>query len=132
MLNKDLKPLLDLYSTTVFLCNEPIDWSYFSIITACNPNSELLDEHQNDKLMKRLCRELKELEFKTLIGASPDFLHQEQSFAVKCSKQKAILLAKAFQQNAIFWVEDGELSIEPAVLQFDRIILGRFSDRIKM
>lgn len=131
MPNTDLKPLLELYSTTVFLCSEPISWTQFAIITPCNPKGEVLTELDNDCLLNKMQSMLIEFDFKELTGASPDLLHQEKSFAVKCSKQKAVSLGRVFQQNAIFWVEDGELSIEPAVLQFEPIVLGRFTDRVK-
>lgn len=131
MPSKDLKPLLELYSTTVFLCNEPIHWSKFAIVTACNPLGKILSESENESLLKNMQTKLTAIDFKIVTGASPDLSHQEKSFAVNCSKPKAVSLAKSFQQNAIFWVDNGEVTIEPVSLSFEPVHIGRFVDRIK-
>lgn len=128
-MNNQLEPLLDLYATTVFLCSKPVHFSEFAIITACNPNGELLNLQENKKLNNLLTQQINQYEFIEIVGASPDLTHQEASFAVKVSKDEAIRIAKQFQQNAIFWVEQGEVFIVSAGLCFQTREIGRFTKR---
>lgn len=124
-----LEPLLDLYATTVFLCSKPIIFNSFAIITGCNPNGQILTENENKKLNKLLELQIKQYPFVEVIGASADLTHQEPSFAVQMSLSDAQELANKHQQNAIFWVNNDLLSIEPAGLVFRPRAIGRFSTR---
>ncbi len=129
MVNSDHKPLLELYSTTVFLCSEPVPFRRYAIITAYNPNGVVLTQEQNQQLNDLLRGELSQFSYVEVTGASPDFSHQEPSFAVETSLYQAQALAKQYQQNAIFWIDNKNLSIEPAVLKFDSINLGDITSR---
>ena len=131
MSNYDFKPLLDLYSTTVFLCSKPIHFSNFAIITANNPNGKVMTSEVNKKLNDLLKQQINKYGFVELIGASPDLTHQEPSFAVDISQNEAVKLAKQFNQNAIFWVTDGEVFIVSAGLNFNTIKMDSFFNRCR-
>ena len=114
-----------LYQRVVFLVPEPpLPNSNFAIITAHNPRGEILDNEKNANLNRLLCQRLQGTEHKSIIGCSLDLKHQEASFAVVCDKSQAIELARQFDQNAIYWVENGELWLIPAVLKWPPKLLG--------
>ena len=131
MLNTELKLLLDLYSATVFLCPTPIHFSDFAIITANNPNGKILEPKENEELNKLLKQQISQLDSIELIGASPDFTHQEPSFAINITQGEAVRLAKQFNQNAIFWVISGEVFLVSAGLYFQVREMGSFSNRCR-
>lgn len=124
-----IEPLLDLYATTVFLCSKPVHFSEFAIITAYNPNGELLNLQENKKLNNLLKRQITQYESIAIIGSSPDFSHQEPSFALNVELSKAVDIATQFQQNAIFWVTGGEVFIVSAGLCFQTRGIGKFATR---
>ena len=128
----ELEPLLDLYATTVFLCSKPVHFPDFAIITANNPNGELLNFQENKKLNDLLQQQINQYNSVEIIGASPDLTHQEPSFAVQVSLKQAIKIAKRFQQNAIFWVTKGEVFIVSAGLCFQTREIGRFDQRCQL
>lgn len=128
----ELKPLLDLYATTVFLYCKPVPFRQFAIITACNPNGEILAEQTNKKLNISLSQQITQYEYVEIIGASPDLSHQEPSFAIAMELAKAQALAKRLQQNAIFWVQDDEVFIVPAGLHFQQVAIGSFKQKCRL
>lgn len=128
----ELEPLLDLYATTVFLCSKPVYFPDFAIITANNPNGELLNFQENKKLNDLLQQQINQYNSVEIIGASPDLTHQEPSFAVQVSLKQAVKIAKKFQQNAIFWVTKGEVFIVSAGLCFQTREIGRFDQRCQI
>ena len=104
-----------LYATALFQAASPPDgWpQVFAIITACNPCGHTADDRLNRKLDARLLAKLKEQGcwFSRVIGGSPDFFHAEPGFAVVLTLFTALKVGDDFAQEAIFWVEDDELSV---------------------
>lgn len=128
-MTQELEPLLDLYATTVFLCSKPVQFPDFAIITANNPNGELLNFQENKKLNDLLQQQITQYDLVEIIGASTDLTHQEPSFAVEISLKEAVRIAKIFNQNAIFWVSKGEVFIVSAGLCFQTREIGRFEQK---
>ena len=131
-MNTDLKPLLDLYATTVFLCAQPVTFLQFAIITGYNPSGRMLLDSENKKLNILLSQQINQYEYIEIIGTSPDLSHQEPSFAINMPLAEAKKLAVAYQQNAIFWVQDDEVFIESAGLYFERVAIGGFKQRCRL
>jgi hypothetical protein len=124
--------LWEFYKTSVFLCHQPLGNQVdFAIISAQNPNGNLYHLHHNLTLDREFESHLNylHLPYRTMIGASPDLTFQEHSFAVLCDKASAIDLALMFEQNAIYWVEAGQLYLVPALLRQNEEYLGLYSER---
>lgn len=112
--------LWESYKTSVFLCHQPLgDQIDFAIISAQNPAGHLHHPQHNLTLDREFETELDEahIPYRTLIGASPDLSFQEKSWAVLCDKHKALSLALKFRQNAIYWVESGQLYLVAALME---------------
>ena len=74
------------YFKTVFITMEStaLPAPSFAILTASNPMDKLLGENENqlrNEALRTLLEE-EEVDFRELIGASPDWTHKEASFAV--------------------------------------------------
>ncbi len=124
--------LWESYKTSVFLCHQPLgDQINFAIISAQNPLGDLKHRQLNLTLDCQFETRLnaENLPYRRLIGASPDLMFQEQSWAVMCDKAKAVDLALTFQQNAIYWVENGQLYLVPALFKNHEVHLGSYQSR---
>jgi len=124
--------LWESYKSSVFLCHQPLgDQISFAIISAGNPQGQLLGAASNLALDSQLEHELKQTQLpcRRLIGASPDLTFQESSWAVLCDKAQALELAYRYAQNAIYWVEAGQLYLVPALLRQNEGYLGAYRPR---
>ena len=121
------------YFKTVFITKEStaLPASSFAILTASNPMDKLLGENENQRRNEQLrtLLEEEEVDFSELIGASPDWTHQEASFAVSCTLDNALEWAKLFEQRAIFWVQNDHLQII-ACQSSEKYELGSFDQRL--
>lgn len=106
----------------------------FVIVTACNPLGEILSDIDNARLHKNLADQLQlqNLSFREILGASPDLVHQEKSFAIDVNVERGIALAQQHQQNAIYQVQNDQLWLIPVLMnQSESLYLGRFSQRLR-
>lgn len=117
-----------LYQDVVFISEDKIEAETFAIITACNPLGRVLNQEANTDLTGDLKSHLEAESYQNLIGASPDKSHQEVSFLWQTDKSKAVELASQFLQNAIYWVENGELFLVPAKMSGEEVSMGKFRD----
>src|SRR5436190_3361522 len=88
----------------------------FGVVTACNPNGGVVDEAQNVTATATLRRQLEDTNwtFFLVTGCSPDLAHQEPGFGVACqSSDEVVELGRAWQQEAVFWVEYGVVHLVP-------------------
>jgi hypothetical protein len=124
--------LWECYKSSVFLCHQPLGANLsFAIISARNPEGRLLNLPCNLSLDCQFENWLnrENLPHRRLIGASPDLSFQESSWAVVCDKPKAIDLALVFRQNAIYWIQDGDLYLVPALMDSNEEYLGSYASR---
>lgn len=124
--------LWENYKTSVFLCHQSLgDQIDFAIISAQNPKGEIYPLQHNLTLSREFETHLNDLHlpYRTLIGASPDLTFQEKSFAVLCDKASALDMALQFEQNAIYWVEAGQLFLVPALMPQNEEYLGLYCQR---
>ena len=125
--------LWESYKTSIFLCHQTLNCDIdFAIISAQNPAGHLYHPQHNLTLDREFETELDEahIPYRTIIGASPDLSFQEKSWAVLCDKTKALSLALKFRQNAIYWVEQGQLYLVPVLLPEQEECLGQFQQRL--
>ncbi|MDX1391193.1 MAG: DUF3293 domain-containing protein [Rheinheimera sp.] len=125
--------LWDSYKTSVFLCHQAVNCRInFAIISAHNPAGH--NEHPYLNLRRdnelQACLDQQRLPHRSVIGSAPDLSFQEKSWIVLCDKTQAVTLARQFEQNAIYWVEHGELFLVPVLMQQQEERLGRFSERL--
>ncbi|MGH8545851.1 MAG: DUF3293 domain-containing protein [Gammaproteobacteria bacterium] len=82
------------------------------VITAYNPNGRLAAKAANVKADSRLKQHLEtsKLPHFRVTGRSRDGSHQEPGFGVVVDDPKEIeTLAQLFQQEAFFWIQEGEV-----------------------
>lgn len=125
-----------LYQQTQFLMDQLICKDItFAIVTACNPGGQIMPLETNRVRDNILQREIAEQEWvsRSLYGCSPDFSHRERSWALIIERDEALSLAGRHQQNALFWVEQGELFLIPCLLKgYEETHLGRFCSRVTL
>lgn len=106
----------------------------FAIITAHNPKGQTLTASQNRLLDKKLQRDILLLgqPYRAIVGTSEDRQHMEKSWALSTDKPAAIALGCKFNQNAIYYVSDGQLLLVPCLLPQKETLLGDFSSRVNV
>lgn len=114
------------YKRTRFIASPPPDGfpTRFGVITACNPNGHIASDEQNiaetEKLREVLIHTGKHVFAVT--GCSPNLAHREPGFGVVCDASEIVELGRNWEQEAVFWVEDGVVHLvpcgpgEPAIL----------------
>ena len=118
------------YYRTRFLASPPVEGIpiRFGIVTACNPNGVVVDAAQNAAATSELRRQLQDSGrvFFPVTGCSPDLAHQEPGFGVVCqSSEEVVELGRAWQQEAVFWVENGIVHLLPCGAG-ERTVVGRW------
>ena len=124
--------LWESYKTSIFLCHQALNCDVdFAIISAQNPAGQTEHPYLNLRRDNELqaCLNQQRLPYRSVIGSAPDLSFQEKSWIVLCDKSCAIQLALQFEQNAIYWVEQGKLFLVPALLQQNEEYLGEFNPR---
>ncbi|MCL1077375.1 DUF3293 domain-containing protein [Parashewanella spongiae] len=117
------------YQTTQFLLTQPFaNHLSFAIITACNPQGQQLNQSQNRLKDKQLLKEIEQLRcpYRAVLGADKDLSYFEKSWAIFIDKGQAIKLGEQFVQNAIYYVNQGKLTLIPVLLSANEIDLGAF------
>lgn len=88
----------------------------FGIVTACNPDGKTISPQENDNATDGFRKELeKEGHFYfSVTGGSLDFSHSEPGFGVLfLTMKEAIAWGIRYQQEAVFWVENGDVHLVP-------------------
>ncbi len=88
----------------------------FGVVTACNPNGRTVSKEENQQATDTLRSALTaENHFIfPVTGGSPDFSHAEPGFGVLFqSPEEAISWGQRFHQEAVFWIEEGNVQLVP-------------------
>ncbi|RCU51643.1 MULTISPECIES: DUF3293 domain-containing protein [Corallincola] len=124
----------DLYKQTCFLMAQPLAPELsFAVITAHNPQGDKVSDTYNRLLDYRLQQDIVRLNvpYRELWGSAPDLSHREKSWAVLADKSIMLTLARAYQQNAIYWVDANQLYLTPCLLKDQsEEHIGTFSQRV--
>ena len=111
----------------------PLTSTAFAIITAHNPRSEVFPPDENEGRQCCLIAEIESYSWRytPLIAGDEDSNYSEASIAVACLLPDAVEVARGFDQNAIFYVNNDLLSLVPVLLS-DRKeeAIGSFSQHI--
>lgn len=83
--------------------------SSYAIITACNPRSQKLSDEANCIKNRMLEQDLLGFHYGRVNVGDPSFDWVEASFSVDITLLQACELAQKYEQNAIYWVENGVL-----------------------
>jgi len=128
--------ILKEYEEAVFLVESAAGpWAgSFGIVTACNP-ATMLPEHENGLRAEALAQSMKSdgrvSHLCRLEGCSADLRHREESIALwGLTLEETMELGKLWEQNAVFWIEDGELAVV-GCRSGRRVDLGKFLDRVR-
>lgn len=94
-----------------FRCDlSPVPSAFF-IVTACNPEGNVVDDEANRKATGRLEEDVERLGFDTfsVTGGNKDFSHAEPGLGIRCTRSEALDLARRFRQLAIFEIRAGRV-----------------------
>ena len=128
--------ILGEYHETRFAPKEPPPSRWpeaFAVITGCNPLGQGLDEEADRAATIRLRKAISRLGLNRhrVTGVSADIKHREPGFAVwGCDLSTALRLGTEFAQNAIFWIERGELDVVSCSTG-ERQKVGLWSERLQ-
>ena len=125
--------LWESYKRSIFFCHQALNCHVdFAIISAQNPagisEHPYLNLRRDNELQAYLNQQ--RLPYRMVIGSAPDRSFEEKSWVVFCDKTDAVSLALKFEQNAIYWVERGELYLVPVLMQQTEECLGKFNERL--
>ncbi|GGP63415.1 hypothetical protein GCM10009347_31780 [Shewanella algicola] len=124
------------YQSTHFLLTQRLSHDYpFAIVTAHNPHGLLLTPSQNRLLDRQLQFKIQQYKspYRSLIGAAPDLSHMEKSWAIFIDKEQALELGREFNQHAIYYVNQGRLSLVACVdTVMPEIEMGIFNHRLRL
>lgn len=103
------------YQASLFLITQPLSPKLsLAIISAHNPMGEVLSPCQNRLRDRLLLSRIQAFNrpYRSLIGASQDLSYMEKSWAVFFIDQEdALALGREFNQLAIYYVDEGDLSL---------------------
>tara|TARA_Y100001956_G_scaffold80685_1_gene96386 strand:- start:4504 stop:4893 length:390 start_codon:yes stop_codon:yes gene_type:complete len=97
------------YLNPYFQFDERMECDSFAIVTGWNPASQWLSKDKNRRNNQQLRREIDHTYYVEVLVGDEDFSWAEQSFAIQINRERAIELGIKFGQNAIYFVEHGEL-----------------------
>lgn len=119
------------YCDPYFKFENTIPTGDFVIVTANNPASQRLSDHENLLRNSRLQCDLALYKYSQVLVGNGDFSRSEISFASVISVPLAIELGRKYQQNAIYFVQDEQLNLLSCLPDRTKINLGEWRYRIR-
>ncbi|WP_241210342.1 DUF3293 domain-containing protein [Vibrio ichthyoenteri] len=123
--------LWQIYCDPYFKIDKMFNLNDFVVITASNPQSYKLSDHENSIRNKHLSCDLSNFTLHEIWVGDGDFDWFEASFAVEIPLPFAIELAHKYQQNAIYFVQDGQLFLLSCHADRTQIDLGEWRYRLR-
>ncbi len=102
----------------------------YVVITAWNPYSNLRSKEDNCIINQMLEKRLKHVNYVPVTVGDRTFEWYEESFAAQISIDDAISLANEFQQNAIYYVADGDIYLIACSEPSNQHKIAKMSDRL--
>lgn len=111
----------------------PPSWPAYAIVTAWNPASQWVSARRNARRQRALLRRVNDLTDRPVLGSvwgsAQDESWQEASLLLQMPRAAAVRLVSRFGQHALYWVEEGELWLLPALMKGEPLHLGRLAPR---
>lgn len=126
-INKDL---WRAYKLSYFFLSEPLTMDKFAVITACNPQSQLTNDRENNRNNRLLEQDISAYRYQVISVGDSKKSWLEESFAVELSQNDAVELVKKYQQNAIYYVSEGQLYLVSCKGSDCCELIGSFSEKI--
>ena len=107
--------------------------SQFGVVTSCNPNGKKVSQTENTKRTEAFKSELNKNneEFFSVIGCSPDQTHQETGYGIVTNSiDKIIELGRQWEQEAVFWIEEGRTHLISCDTETN-VVIGKW-DQLKI
>ncbi|WP_434997108.1 DUF3293 domain-containing protein [Vibrio scophthalmi] len=123
--------LWKIYCDPYFKFDKIIELNDFVVITASNPKSVKLSDGENSIRNKHLSDDLQHFHPVKLWVGNYDFSWFEEGFAAQISLSIAVELAHKYQQNAIYFVQDGQLFLLSCRSDKTQIDLGEWCHRLR-
>ncbi len=97
----------------------------FAVVTPCNGRGIRKPVAANTMRVRALREDLKRrgCRFVAVAGVSPDRRHREPGFGVELTLDKAVALARAWEQSALFWFDGKRFWLVPALAPGDAVPL---------
>ncbi len=104
----------------------------FAVITACNPDGVPISADENVARTETFRNQLAECghRFFPVTGFDPDSPHHEAGFGVVCEKSTALAFGRQWEQEAIFWVENGVVLLVSCSDSVEVVEIGAWSSRV--
>ena len=102
----------------------------FGLVTAYNPDGRPASDAENAAATEALRAELAggAAVFFPVTGGSADFVHAEPGFGIALNtRAEAVALGRRWRQEAVFWVEAGEVELVPCGDE-ESLIVGAWCD----
>ncbi|MGR5205862.1 MULTISPECIES: DUF3293 domain-containing protein [Vibrio] len=122
--------LWNAYAGSVFRFKTQWQVSSYAVITAWNPNSNQRSKEENCISNQALEKQLNHVNYVPVTVGDDSFEWYEESYAVELSPAEAIILAKTFDQNAIYYVVNGVLYLIACVEPLVRKKIGAIEERL--
>ena len=123
--------LWEAYQDVYFTVDNALNIKEFCVITAWNPGSVILSDHENKVANLALENELIKQNYAKILVGNHDRSWIEESFAVELSRLDSTKLAKKYRQNAIYYVQNDQIYLIPCVdCGRSEAQIGRFSQRM--
>ncbi len=92
-----------------------------AVITACNPEGKIASEAENRQRTAGLHDQLARLghEAFPVTGYDAGSPHQEPGFGVLCPLANAYAIGNALNQEAIFWIDRGQVNLVPCLQKLE-------------
>jgi hypothetical protein len=102
----------------------------FGVVTACNPNGKTIADAENISRTEAFREKLETLglEHFPVTGYDPLTPHEEAGFGVVCDPETALAFGREWEQEAIFWVQLGQVTLVSCSEDSEESPLGAWSD----
>jgi hypothetical protein len=103
----------------------------FGVVTACNPDGIATTDAENISRAEAFRERLESLGLVhfPVTGYDPQTPHEEAGFGVVCDLVVALAFGREWKQEAIFWVQLGQVTLVSCGPDSEDFPLGAWSDR---
>lgn len=123
------KKLWDAYCDPYFRFSTLPSFESYAVVTAWNPRSIRASDQDNLIENDRLEGELLSCRWVNVCVGDVLFSWSEESFACELDRQTAVELGRKYHQNAIYFVEKGQIFLLSCLKDETEILIGSMEQR---